>query len=150
MTHHKLNNRGKQNLSLSGEDAPKLNPMTEAGSGAVREKQTAYLTEIIEQLNTLFGGETTEGDQLSYATTLSEKTLESVLLQKQAANNSKEQFASSPDLTNEILNAVMESMDAQMELSSKALNSIDIREGLKRILLNQLGLYEKLRQRAAG
>jgi type I restriction enzyme, R subunit len=150
LTHHKLHNRGKQNLSLSGEDAPKLNPMTEAGSGEVREKQKAYLTEIIEQLNTLFGGDTTEGDQLSYATTLAEKTLESELLQKQAANNSKEQFANSPDLTSEILNAVMDSMDAQMELSGKALNSADIREGLKRILLNQLGLYEKLRQRAAG
>jgi len=150
LTHHKLSNRGKRDLGLSDKDAPTLNPMTEIGSGAVREKQKAYLTEIIEHLNTLFGSDTTEGDQLSYANALIEKTLESEVLQSQAANNSREQFASSPDLTNEILNAVMESMDAQTDLSTRALNSSDIREGLKAILLNQLGLYEKLRSRAAG
>ncbi len=150
LTHHRLRKLTERNWGLSDQDAPKLSPMTEVGSGVVRETQKAYLTEIIEQLNTLFGGDTTEGDQLSYARTLAEKTLESELLQKQAANNSKEQFASSPDLTSEILIAVMDTMDAQMELSGKALNSVDIREGLKRILLNQLGLYEKLRERAAG
>ena len=65
------------------------------------------------------------------------------------AANSKEQFANSPDLTGEILNAVMESMEAQTELSTQALNSEVIREGLKVILLNQLGLYEQLKKRAS-
>lgn len=149
LTHHKLSDHGQRNLGLSDKDAPKLDPMTEIGSGSVREKQRAYLAEIIEQLNTLFGSDTTEGDQLSYANTLVEKTLESEILRKQAASNSKEQFANSPDLTNEILTAVMDSMDAQAELSTKALNSIEIRNGLKQILLDQLGLYEKLKSRAA-
>ncbi|MBI84642.1 MAG: hypothetical protein CMJ81_15725 [Planctomycetaceae bacterium] len=76
--------------------------------------------------------------------------LESEVLQKQAANNSKEQFANSPDLTSEILTAVMDSMDAQTELSTRALNSVAIREGLKLILLDRLGLYEKLRFRATS
>jgi len=71
-------------------------------------------------------------------------------LQKQAANNSKEQFANSPDLTNEIVTAVIESMDAQTELSTRALNSEEIRKGLKLILLDQLGLYENLRTRASS
>ncbi len=150
LTHHRLRNRGQQNLGLSDENAPKLYPLTDAGSAAVHEKQKASLNEIIEQLNTLFGGDTTDGDQLSYAKTVAEKTLESEILQKQAANNSKEQFANSPDLTNEILTAVMDSMDAQTELSRRALNSSEIREGLKSILLDRLGLYEKLRGRAAG
>ena len=56
----------------------------------------------------------------------------------------------SPDLTNEILTAVMESMDAQTELSTRAVNSGEIREGLKLILLDRLGLYEKLRTRATS
>jgi type I restriction enzyme R subunit len=98
----------------------------------------------------LFGSDTSDADKLSYAKTLAEKTLESAVLQKQSVSNSKEQFANSPDLTSEILTAVMDSMDAQMSLSSKAINSADIREGLKQIMLNQLGLYEKLRERAAG
>lgn len=148
LTHHNLRNRGKEDLALSDKDAPKLDPITEVGSGSIQEKEKALLSEIIEQLNTLFGGDTTGGDQLSYANTVAEKTLESETLQKQAANNSKEQFANSPDLTKEILTAIMESMDIQKELSTRALNSTEIREGLKLVLLDRLGLYEKLRVRA--
>ena len=60
LTHHKLSNRGKQDLGLSDKDAPKLDPMQEIGSGEVQEKQKAFLAEIIDQLNTLFGSDTTE------------------------------------------------------------------------------------------
>lgn len=125
-------------------------PLTEVGSGAVQEKEKALLAEIITRLNDLYGTDTTDGDQLSHATTLHEKVLESSILQQQAANNSKERFASSPDLTNEILNAIMEAMDVQADLSARALNSEQIRDGLKSIMLNQLDLYEKLRSRATG
>ncbi len=150
LTHHKLNNRGKRNLGLSGDEAPKLNPMTEIGSGAVREKEKAYLTEIISKLNEIYGTDTTDGDQLSHATTLNEKVLESAVLQQQAANNSKEQFASSPDLTKTIMDAIIDAMDVQADLSTRALNSSDVRESLKGLMLNQLGLYEKLKSRATG
>ena len=68
LTHYNLRNRGKQNLVLSGEDTPTLDSFTDAGSGSVHEKEKAWLSEIIEQLNVLFGSNTTEGDQLSYAT----------------------------------------------------------------------------------
>lgn len=148
MTHHRLWNKGKRNLALSGQDAPKLDPLTEAGSGSVQEKEKALLSEIIEKLNDLFGGDTTDGDQLSYANTVAEKALESETLQKQAANNSKEQFANSPDLGSEIMEAIMESMEVQEELSKRALGSPAIQAGLQRILLEKLGLYEKLRERA--
>jgi type I restriction enzyme R subunit len=81
---------------------------------------------------------------------LLEKTLESDVLQKQAANNTEEQFAASPDLNAVVDNAVIDSMDAQQSLSVQVLNSPEIRAGLIRILLNQLGLYEKLKTRATG
>ena len=76
LTHHKLRNRGDQNLGLSDKDAPKLNPITEAGGGSVREKEKAQLSAIIEHLNSVFGTDMTDGDQLSFANTLMEKTLE--------------------------------------------------------------------------
>ena len=66
------------------------------------------------------------------------------------SSNSKEQFANSPDLDSEILTTVIDSMDAQTELSTRAINSEEIREGLKLILLDRLGLYEKLRTRATS
>ena len=69
---------------MSGEDTPTLDPITEAGSGSVQEKEKAWLSEIIEQLNTLFGSDTTEGDQLSYSNAVAGKTLESEVLQNQA------------------------------------------------------------------
>ena len=62
----------------------------------------------------------------------------------------KEQFANSPDLDSEILTTVMESMDAQTELSTRAINSEEIRKGLKLILLDRLGLYENLRTRESS
>jgi type I restriction enzyme R subunit len=150
LTHHRLRSAGTMGPGLTDKDAPKLNPMTELGSGTVQYKQKAFLGEIIEQLNTLFGSDMTDGDLLSYARTVSEKTLESEVLQQQAANNSKEQFANSPDLTSAILSAILDSMDAQTELSKRAIGSKDIQERLKRVLLEQLGLYEGLRARATA
>lgn len=148
LTHHKLKKTAERDLGLSDKDAPKLKPMTEVGGGSIHEKEKAYLSAIIEHLNQLYGTDTTDGDQLSHATTLNEKVLESKVLQQQAANNTKEQFSNSPDLSSEILSAIIEAMDVQAELSTRALNSDEIREGLKRIMLNQLDLYEKLRARS--
>lgn len=148
LTHHRLRDHGKRTLPLTDKDAPKLDPLTEVGSGSLREKQQAYLHEIIEQLNTLFGTDTTDGDQISYGETVGTKTLESTKLQQQAVSNSKEQFSNSPDLNSEILDAVIDSMDAQEVLSKRTLNSDEVREGLKRWLLDHFQLYEKLKQRA--
>ena len=150
LTHHKLKKTAERDLGLSDKDAPKLKPMTEVGGGSIHEKEKAYLSAIIEHLNQLYGTDTTDGDQLSHATTLNEKVLESKVLQQQAANNTKEQFSNSPDLSSEILSAIIEAMDVQAELSTRALNSDEIQEGLKRIMLNQLQLYERLRAKAAA
>ena len=61
-----------------------LDPIKEIAGASVYAKQKMRMSEIIEQFNTLFGGDATDSDQLSYATTLAEKTLESELLQKQS------------------------------------------------------------------
>ncbi len=84
LTHHRLKNIGKQILPLDKGETPKLDPVTESGSGMVQEKQSAYLTELIEQLNELFGGETTEQDQLVYVNhVIKGKLLESAILRQQ-------------------------------------------------------------------
>lgn len=74
--------------------------------------------------------------------------LESEILRQQAANNTKEQFAHSPDLKTEIMNAVMAALDAHTAMSSQALNSEAVREGLKDVLLGPAKLYEALRTQA--
>ncbi len=76
------------------------------------------------------------------------KLLESETLKQQAANNTKEQFANSPDLKNELLNAIMGALDAHNAMSTQALNSAQVQNGMRDILLNHVRLYETLRAQA--
>lgn len=148
LTHHTLKNRGQQNLNLSDKDAPKLAPITEAGSGSVQEKEKARLSEIIEKVNDLFDGDLTDNDKLVYVNNvLLGKLLESDTLIQQAGNNTKERFANSPDLKEEITNAIIDALDAHTAMSTQALSSESVQHGLLDILLNHARLYEELRGR---
>jgi type I restriction enzyme, R subunit len=66
---------------------------------------------------------------------------------QQATNNTKEQFANSPDLASGILNAVMDAFAAHSTMSKQALDSEKVRSGLKDVLLGPAQLYEALRAR---
>ncbi len=146
LTHHNLKNVGRQPMPLNSGETPKLDPITEAGSGSVQEKEKAILNEIIEKVNDLFDGELTDQDKLVYVNNVIKgKLLESDKLRQQAANNTKEQFANSPDLKTELLNAIMGALDAHTLMSTQALNSSAVQNGIKDILLNHAGLYETLR-----
>jgi type I restriction enzyme, R subunit len=148
LTHHNLKNLGARALPLSTGEASTLDPITAAGSGQVQEPQKAYMRELIAKLNEVFGTGTSEQDQLRYVDgTILGKVLESVTLQQQAANNTKEQFANSPDLRTELQNSVISSMDAHSIMSTQALNSPIVLKGILDVLLTHSGLYEKLRAR---
>lgn len=150
MTHHHLKHLGKRTLVLSEGENPKLEPICEAGSGRVQEKEKVYMGEIIEKLNDLFGSDTTDQDQLVYVNhVIKGKLLESEILIQQAVSNSKEQFAASPDIDRELANAIIEALDAHSAMSTKALNSESVKRGIKDILLNHTALWELLRERAA-
>jgi type I restriction enzyme R subunit len=150
LTHHNLRNLGIRAMSLNDGETPKLDPITEAGGGDVQDKERARLDEIIEKVNDLFDGELTDQDKLVYVNNVIRgKLLESATLQQQAANNSKEQFANSPDLKSELMNAIMGALDAHNAMSTQALNSPAVQTGMKDILLNHARLYETLRERAA-
>lgn len=148
LTHHNLKNEGARRLQV-GDERPALPPITGAGSGSVQEKEKALLAEIIAKVNDLFEGELTDDDQLIYVNNVIKgKLLESEELRSQARNNSKAQFASSPTLANEILNAIIDAMAAHETMSSQALNSPKVREGLRDVLLGPGQLYEALRKEA--
>jgi len=151
LTHHTLKNTGKQTLYLAAGEGPKLAPMDASGSGVVQDKQKAYLAEIIDKVNSLFEGELSDNDQLVYVNgALKGKLLENETLIQQAANNSKEQFANSPDLSQALLHAIMDALDAHNSMSAQALSSERIREGLKDTLLGPAQLYEALRAKAGA
>jgi type I restriction enzyme R subunit len=151
LTHHTLRNAGRQSLGLNADGSYKLPPMDDVGSGGVQEKQQAYLAEIIEKVNGLFEGKLTDDDQLVYVNgVLKGKLLENPTLVQQASSNSKEQFANSPDLKDALMRAIMDALDAHTTMSSQALGSERIRDGLKDILLGPAQLYESLRERSSA
>lgn len=149
LTHHNLKNQGKRTIPLGEGDTPKLPPLEGAGSGAVQDKEKVLLGEIIAKVNDLFEGELTEDDRLVYVNNVIKgKLLESQILVKQAANNTKEQFANSPDLSNELMNAIIDAFAAHTTMSKQALDSEKVRSGLRDILLGPAQLYEALRERS--
>lgn len=131
LTHHNLKDEGKRNLTIGG-DAVQLPPITAAGSGSAQEKDKALLAEIIAKVNDLFEGQLTDSDQLIYVNdVIKGKLMESEALRMQARNNSKTQFANSPTLANEILDAIMDALNAHESMSSQALASQKVRDGLR-------------------
>jgi type I restriction enzyme R subunit len=151
LTHHTLKNLGKQAFPLGQGDKALIPPPGEAGSGAVQEKEKQLLAEIIARLNDLFTADITDDDQLIYVNNvLKGKLLQSVMLARQAANNSKEQFANSPDLNDALLDAIMDALAAHTSMSKQALASERVRTGLKDVLLGPAGLYEALKARHAN
>jgi type I restriction enzyme R subunit len=146
LTHHALKDKGRQVMDLGRGDSTSLPPLEGIGAGQVREKQRTTLDDIIEHVNDLFTGELSDDDKLVYVNNvLLGKLLESAVLRQQATNNTKEQFGASPDLDSELTNAIMAALDAHTSMSTQALNSPDVRRGLKDVLLKYAGLYEALR-----
>ena len=150
LTHHTLKSKGTQPMALQPGLYGGLQAATGIGTSRVQERHRALLSEIIAKVNDLFSGELSEQDKLVYVNdVLKGKLLESDTLVQQAASNSKEQFANSPDLKRELLNAIISALDAHTAMSTQALNSEAVQRGLQDILLNHSDLYESLRGRAA-
>ena len=147
LTHHRLKDQGDRQLILVEGESPKLQPLTAAGAGSVQDKEKARLEEIIAKVNDLFEGDLTDDDRLVYVNNVIKgKLLASQKLVTQA-NMNKAQFANSPTLSKEIMNAVMDELGAHTTMSKQAIDSEKVREGLKDVLLRPAQLYESLRDK---
>lgn len=148
LTHYALRNMGKKSLVLTSGDVPKLKPIDGAGSGIIHEEEKMLLTEIIKKINSLFEGELSDGDQLSYINSIKNKLMENETLSQQSTANSKKQFSNSPDLLPAIVDAIMDNQASHATMSTQALNSEQIQHGIKDVLLDHLNLYEALRAKS--
>ena len=72
--------------------------------------------------------------------------MKSETLRAQAAANTREQFMNSPNLREELLNAIIATMDAHGSMSRQVLNSEAIQVGLISVLLGPGALWEGLRK----
>ena len=148
LTHHKLKDQGRRGLNLAMEHSGdyRLQPMQEPGSGQLQDRQQALLSEILAGVNDLFEGDLSDDDKLVYVNqVLKGKLMESELLTQQARSNTKAQFAASPNLDAELMEAIMAAFEAHQSMSRQALESDRVRAGMKSILLGPAGLYESLR-----
>lgn len=150
LTRHKLTDLGKPTLSLYEGETSRLAPLTGVGSGMVRDQEKIYMGELIAKLNEIFGGGTSDQDQLVYRSTILGKLLESETLQQQATNNTKQQFSNSPDLNSEFNNATIASLDAHTTMATQVLNNPEAQRAMLDLLLNQSRLWETLRGQLAS
>ena len=148
LTHYHLRDLPPKKLDLAqggGIAIPGMAP----GGGGVQDKEKADLAEIIAKLNDLFSGELSDSDKVTYVrSVLRERLMQSQTLRQQASANSKEQFANSPDFGTALMDAIIGALDAHQTMSSQALNSVAVRDGIKDVLLNHTRLYEALRDAA--
>ncbi|CAI8160473.1 MAG: Type I restriction enzyme EcoR124II R protein [Prochlorococcus marinus str. MIT 9215] len=149
LTHHHLKNQGLKRLDLSSGETILIDPPN-PGKGSVQDKDKVLLSEIIEKLNELFTGELTDDDKVMYAKVIQTKLLGSKTLQQQAANNSKEQFKTSPDLLTSSMDAYIEALDAHQTMSKQAIDNPYVRTQMMELLIDKFGLWEALRDRAAS
>lgn len=152
LSHHKLKDLGQRILSLrEPEGEYLLQPMTASGSGQVQDKDKALLSEILDKMNDLFEGELSDEDKLIYVNhVIKGKLMESGVLAEQARNNTKAQFAASPNFDEELMNAIIDAFEKHQIMSRQALDSEKVRGGMKGILLGPAGLYESLRASHSG
>ena len=130
LTHHHLRNQGQTQLDLNKGEALAI-PGLAPGGGSVQDKDKVLLSEIISKLNDLFTGDLSDEDKVTYVrAVIRGKLLESTTLQQQASANSKEQFGASPDLGTALMDAIISALDAHQSMSSQALGSESIRNGM--------------------
>jgi type I restriction enzyme R subunit len=132
-------------MALAKNGTETIPSTTETGSGKVHDKEMAILKEIVACVNDLFEG-VMDGDQVAFVShVLKDKLMESEDLAEQARHNIKAQFANSPTLMDEMVNAIVASMEAHKTIGEQALSSAKIRKGLVDILLGPAVLYDSLR-----
>ena len=150
LTAYTIKNLTDPKLNLGTGDAVKIEPTQETGSGQVQDKQKVALQELIERVNDLFEGDLSPNDKLVYVNNaLKGKLLEDEELIQQAVSNTKEQFASSPDLDKRMEDAIIVTM-AVFDVMGKQALQPKTRQDLKEILLGPAQLYELLRAKGAA
>lgn len=135
-----LKDKGQAQLQLSGEDAL-LKPPTDVGTGQVKDPVLATWEEIIQQANLPFEGE--ELDAVAhFVEGVRRELVKNETLQKQAQNNTRSHFNTSPELHGALSTAVINSMESHRNLSIQALGDKTKMQALLK-MLSEL-VYEDL------
>lgn len=135
LTHFRLRKAKERALSLETGDTRPMAPTTAVGSAVVREEQREWLSEIVRQLNDLFGGQDLgPEDTVQLARHTAAVLSENEALKDQAKSNSMDQFAigSYPDAVQEAIISMLERYES---MGSELLNKEDKMSRFTEILL---------------
>lgn len=92
--------------------------------GDPRDRERAFLSELVEKLNELFGAEITEDDKVIFAVHITEKLRANGAVMAQVQNNPKEQ-ALKADLPDAATEAIIEAMTSHGEMATRLLSDPD-------------------------
>ncbi|MBM7455265.1 type I restriction enzyme R subunit [Oceanisphaera litoralis] len=138
LSHYHLKARRTQDLKLR-EDAAGygLQGVSAVGSATPKEEKKDYLSQILEQLNDLFGLETTDGDKLTLLQGAMAKISENDTVMAQVRNNSNEQIMLG-DFPKAMEQAMIDSMGSYQHLSMQYLSDPDVAKGFNQLVLGML------------
>ncbi|KUG55494.1 restriction endonuclease subunit R [Kocuria rosea subsp. polaris] len=147
LTHYKLKKQQAADLTLQDGQGEGLKPMTEAGSGQVREREKGTFEQLIEHINKLFEGTgITDADQLNAVQSVFRHAEESEQLQHEAMANGPVDFATSPSLREEIEGIIYTAGEGHQKATNVLLELSD--DGRLLDILLKGGLHQRLRDRA--
>ncbi len=151
LTHYRLTDLGKRHIHLAKESGTDytLAPMTATGTASPHEPEFTFLSQLIAQMNDLFAGELSDADLVHYATHIRDKMLEDETLARQAATNTKEQFALG-DFPSRFVDAVIGGLDSYQEMAEQVLTQERTRKGFESLVLDMVyrGFEEMQRERS--
>ena len=155
LTHFKLLNKGTQSGGLEAGEPRPLRPYEATGSREPKDRERAYLSELIERLNEVFGKDITDKDKVAFAVHISEKLRDNETVMDQVRNNPMEQ-ALKADLPSAATKAIVEAMDSHQKLARRLLGDGVSRDMFLRVIYEMLArdvageLFEAAREERAG
>ncbi len=121
LTHFRL--RKDKALNGVGPDGetPTLDPITDNGMREGRNRQKAYLDELIEKLNDAFGKDMSDKDKVALAVHVSEKLRDDKQVMAQVENNTKDQ-AMKANLPQAAVQIIVQAMQSHHALATRLLS----------------------------
>jgi len=136
LTHFKLLHKGESGGGLT-ERKGTLNPNQGKGGRDPKDRERAYLAELIQKLNEAFGKDVSDQDKVAFAVQISEKLRANETVMDQVRNNPLDQ-AMKADLPAAATKAIVEAMGSHQSMSKRLLGD----EVTRNLFLNVV--YEML------
>lgn len=154
LTHYKLKREGGLDGMVKYGSTPTLSPITDNGLREARDRETAYLSELIDKLNQALGKDISDHDQVALAVHVSEKLRANATVMAQVQNNPKDQ-AMKANLPGAAVQAIVGAREAHEQLATRLLSDEESRrtflEVVYELLTSEKGssLIQITRDRAA-